>query len=263
VKLQACPLHRWQKSQQFSVAFATDAYSWAVDKTHEMDGLVDSIMQLITSLPLLSEFCITRTIDANYIPFGYINNIKKLSVHCLFQTSIPCMAKAIANSPGLEHLDISCGYWWAGAAIPYLNVLFPNISPDSPPLKLRHLGANRFRLRLDDGIMPHFRSLTSLEWINPVIDDNKSAAEFWRVLKSERMQLSTLKTSVMNDGLLEFLSSYQGMTNLRLVRILNEDSDRFTRKLFQVVLPHHADTLEILHITALIEGDWVGLLHPT
>jgi hypothetical protein len=67
----------------------------------------------------------------------------------------------------------------------------------------------------------------------------------------------------MNDDLLEFLSSFQGLTDLRLERITgncDEDLNRLANIFFQVALPRHTHTLEVLDINPIYEGDWVSLV---
>jgi hypothetical protein len=221
-------------------------------------------MQIIASLPLLSEFEITRNGDNAYPPLHYLKkNIKKLSVFGRPGDSIPGIAKAIANNPGLECLDLSSGEWRYPRAMPDLHDYFTD-SPHPPPHKLRHLGLSGIRLRLDERTIPLFRSLTSFEWVNINRTNNASAEDVWRTLKSEEeIRFSRLKTSSMNDSLLDFLSSSSskgGMTDIRLeylAEVNDEDSDRLARIFFQDVLPRHSDTLETLHINASYEGYWV------
>jgi hypothetical protein len=177
---------------------------------------------------------------------------------------IPRIAKAIANSPRLERLDISSNKWRIAETILHLHDVFTNITPDSLPLKLRHLGVSGIHLRLDEFTISPLRSLTSFEWVN-LMANNNSSAEVWRKFKSEGVQFSRLKTSSINDSLLDFLSSSQGMTDIRLVYVIgenDEDSDRLARIFFKDILPHHSDTLETLHINASDEGYWVSLPHP-
>jgi hypothetical protein len=143
-----------------------------------------------------------------------------------------------------------------------LQDLFAKIPPGSPPLKLQHLGVAGIYYGHDASIIPHLRSLTSLEWGGV---SGEPYVSIWQVLTSEGIRLSRLKTSSINDDLLDYLSLSlcQGMTDLRLkwetVRDDREASNRLARRFFQVALPRHADTLKVLRIEAAFEGDWVRL----
>jgi len=81
-------------------------------------------------------------------------------------------------------------------------------------------------MRLDARIIRHLHSLTSLQWVT-VQDDNyvNSTEELWRTLKTDGIQLAHLKTNQMSDDFLQFLSSYEGLRDLRLDRIWGEDDD--------------------------------------
>ena len=63
----------------------------------------------------------------------------------------------------------------------------------------------------------------------------------------------------MSDDLLQYLSSYEGLRDLRLDRISGDnDSNHLADTFFQEVLPRHKGSLEILHINAAYEGNWVS-----
>jgi hypothetical protein len=235
-------------------------------ETREPEWPIESIMRIIASLPLLSEFRNSHaTYEMIHTPLNYLKNLKKLSADGggYEYDAIPEVAAVVASSPGLVHLDFSSERYFDA---PRLQGLFANLSPDSPPLKLQHLGVRYIHLSVDANAIPHFRSLTSLEWVNLYHvrrgDYCESSPVIWPMLASEGIRLSKLKTTEMNDELLEYLSSFQGITDLHLEWVTgddSEDSDRLARHFFQVVLPQHADTLKVLIIDAAFEDDWVSL----
>jgi hypothetical protein len=235
----------------------------------ELERRTDSVMRLLASLPLLSEFSFSLT-TSNYqpllnLPFlNHLKNLKELSVKVRDNNVIPGIATAIANSPELQQLDFSYKQHYGYGEVPRLQDLFANIRPDSPPLKLRNLGATDIRLSVDASIIPHPRSLTSLELTGTIEED--SSVAIWQMLTSKGILLSRLVTNAMNDELLDYLSLLHGMTELRLVCVMenndnNDDSGRFARRFFQDVLPRQTDTLKVLYISAAHEDDWVGHFH--
>ena len=243
--------------------------SWSLDR--EPEWLANSIIETIASLPLLTEFTIKYSYRSEAYPsLHLLKNLTKLSVHGRsddFRGKIVTgVAQAIAGSPNIKHLDFDSDAWWGRGREHSLHDLFSNVSVDST-LKLQNLGLAGIRVGLDARTIRHLRSLTSLQWMrNVVIQDNNyvnSTEGLWHTLKTERIQLAELKTDQMSDDLLQYLSSYEGLRDLRLDRISgkdDDDSNRLADTFFQEVLPRHRGSLEILHIDAAYEGNWVSLL---
>ena len=239
--------------------------SWSLDR--EPRWLADSVIQTVASLPSLSEFTINYSYRSEqYTSLHHLKNLTKLTVRSrcdnFREKIVPGIAQAIANSPDLKVLDVDSGQW-GNEGVTTLHDLFSDVES---PLKLQHLGLARIGVGLDASILRHLQSLTSLEWMSTAFmkDDNyaNSTEEVWHTLGTEGIKLSRLETNLMSDGLLQYLSSYQGLRDLRLQRVSgndDNDSDRLANIFFQEVLPRHANSLEIFHINAAFEGDWVSL----
>jgi hypothetical protein len=172
-----------------------------------------------------------------HIPLKYLKNLKKLLVDGGEDEydAIPEAAAAVANSPKLKHLDFSN---WIYFDAPWLQGLFANIPTNSLPLKLQHLSVRYIHLSMDANTIPHLCSLTSLEWVNMYVlcsEYSMTSPAIWPMLASEGIRLSRLKTTEMNDDLLDYLISFQGMEDHHLEWVTgddNEDSERLARIFF-------------------------------
>jgi hypothetical protein len=230
----------------------------------EPEWLANAIIQTVASLPSLSEF----TIDYSFyyideIPTLHLRkNLTKLTVHGSgdrFAKIVPGIAQTLARSPDIKHLEVHNHYSWLTRTA--LHDFFSDI-PANTSLPLQHIGLSGIRMYPNASITRHLRGLTSL-----FVDEKyaHSTKGIWQALQTEGIQLAHLRTVDLNDALLQFLSSYQGLRDLRLDFVSgkdDDDSDRLAEIFFKDVLPQHADSLEILHIGAAYEGKWVSFSVP-
>jgi hypothetical protein len=215
-------------------------------------------MQAILSLPSLAEFGI-RIWTSNFssCQWHLLKDLRGLTIHCAVDTELEGFAQgivqAIANSPDLQQLEIT-NLKNQRQELLHLRDLLP--IPDTSPLKIRELCLGGDNLYFDSSAVLYLHSLTSLTWSS---NDFFQASEVWQAFRSEGICLSHLKTDMINDDLLEYLSSFQGPRELELETGFS-DVDGVAERFFQENLPQMSHTLECLSIHVYIANDWVWFL---
>lgn len=83
-------------------------------------------------------------------------------------------------------------------------------------------------------------------------------AEFWSMLKADRVQIRCLTVHQGDDALYEYLQSYSGLValNIDLRKSEKRDADLMAGIFWLCVLPKHARNLRSLSIQAPVEGDY-------
>jgi hypothetical protein len=181
------------------------------------------------------------------------------------------LAGLIAKSPQLVHLEVKLGHWGISRQTPTLHDVLNKV-PEDRPLRLTHLALNRIFVCVDSSTLPHLRSLVSLDLRNLCAPSNLtddvdltserreracSTSDICAILKRENIHL---KQVVVSDvGVFDYLCSYSGLETLDLCSMsFNnvKESNTFARKFYKLVLPHLADSLQVLKIQPEHEGRW-------
>jgi hypothetical protein len=169
----------------------------------------------------------------------------------------------IANNPGLSHLDIE-------ATLPNNDLpkvypppdIFALVSPQV--INLRSLGLSRVEFMMQDGsgIVPHLQSLESLRlqdysWTTRGIDwsgnpnPNPLAYRIWILLGNSGVNLRHIDVDMVDDTLLDYLSSSSGLETLR-ISFSYDSTDALSTalacRLFTSALPRHAKSLRSLFL---------------
>lgn len=200
------------------------------------------------------------------------------------------LSKAIAQNPGITLIDISGRNDGANPktnTFQSLHMLFRYIPATAPPLRLRRLRLKSFLLRLDRFTLPHLAHLTSLSLEDiddpfnrhldnecllknypEVIQERKrcgsSPGDIWKTLQAARIHLEKITVDDVSTSLLDYLSSYSGLTDLHMEPSGYVDaasSDAMAACFFQGPLESHAQSLQALRIKPHFEGLWCFGLH--
>ena len=183
------------------------------------------------------------------------------------------LAGLIAKSPQLVHLEVSLGYSTIiSPEIPTLHDVLRKV-PEDHPLQLTHLALNRTGICLDSSILPHLRSLVSLDLRNlpppsnlihddadlpsQTLERTCSTSDICAILKQEGIHLKHVLVS--DVGVFDYLCSYSGLESLDLCVIsfnTVEESNILARTFYRSVLPQLVHSLEVLKIQPKLEGGW-------
>jgi hypothetical protein len=162
--------------------------------------------------------------------------------------ALPEIAGAIGHSPELEHLEVRVIE--SRDDIGYKGDLFSELDC-SVMLKLQHVGFIDCLSSLPPTSLPHLRSLTSFHWIIPFhrysYTQRTTSQSVWQMFMEENITLSELLTSELDDDLMEYLRSFEGLRKLE-INVAHRDqwSSRFSDTFYDLVLPKHAHSLEVL-----------------
>ncbi|EKM83089.1 hypothetical protein AGABI1DRAFT_125568 [Agaricus bisporus var. burnettii JB137-S8] len=134
---------------------------------------------------------------------------------------------------------------------PALREFFSQIGQLKRPWKLQKLELKSVAVAPDDirAYIHHLKHLTFLEILRrPGSDKATNFGEIWDIFRRSGMALKGLSTDSPDDTLfLRYLSSYSGLTSLRLQALSYEYPDIVSQICVQV-LPNHAETLECLEL---------------
>ncbi|XP_006458563.1 hypothetical protein AGABI2DRAFT_141360 [Agaricus bisporus var. bisporus H97] len=162
------------------------------------------------------------------------------------------IAFLLSRCPGLTELALrdrpssQCGN-------PALREFFSQIGQLERPWKLQKLELKSVAVAPDDirAYIHHLKHLTFLEILRrPGSDAATNFGEIWDILRRSGIALKGLSTDSPDDTLfLRYLSSYSGLTSLRL-KASYKTPDIVSQICVQV-LPNHAETLECLELRCL------------
>lgn len=243
-------------------------------------------MDSLATLPYLEELRITLgggSVSA--LKLEQLTNLRKINISG-FSTDyrtiiIPGLRTLISNSPQLTHLDIDNHSQRAEYDTSTLHDLLGAVAPNSP-LNLTNLNLRGLCIKLDAGTIPHLRSLQSISLCNIIdtrqedlahLDDlpfreelvertgafSSSPQEIWDMFREEHICLTEIITDQVNEGLLQYLASYDGLKSLVLSARTTGNayaSNKLAVEFYNEVLPRHAPTLVCLDILPDHEGKW-------
>jgi hypothetical protein len=140
-------------------------------------------MQAVACLPELTELdVLSWSSHGARILFGLFVNLSKLSVawfpHKDALFFISQMATAIANSPHLRSLSVTCYGLSNGVHLPTLGELFAKLSSENP-LPLEHLHVGYMDATVDQVTLPHLMRLDSFRVSGLVFSLTTSNCLMW------------------------------------------------------------------------------------
>jgi hypothetical protein len=240
----------WWVLYNYIIAFVGSINKLSRNTVGEQRWLIESIWHSIASLPSLSN--VTLDFNTEEPPdLHLLRGLKKLSVaggYFVMQRALPKIAGAIGHSPELEHLEVRVIE--ARDDIKYKGDLFSELDC-SATLKLQHVGFIDCFSSLQPTSLPHLRSLTSFHWIVPPdrysYRQRTTSQSVWQMFMQENITLSELLTSELDDDLMQYLRSFEGLRKLEInVARRDQWSFRLSDTFYDLVLPKHTHSLEVL-----------------
>jgi hypothetical protein len=194
------------------------------------------------------------------IPLSLFTNLTKLSVQGRYGPFVISeIATVIANSSQLRslvvrYMDISYG----DIPLPTLSTLFAKI-PTNTTLCLEHLAVSSINATVDQVTLPHLMQLTSFDFR---VADADIAQSVWTSFRVNNIKLSNVKVGgVVTEETMVYLSSFSGLNKLNVDLEDSVSTEKVKKRLFEVVLPKHVQSLHTLDIIALSPEKWVRPLH--
>ncbi|KAF8628043.1 hypothetical protein AX17_006047 [Amanita inopinata Kibby_2008] len=178
------------------------------------------LSNVLLNLPSLTELQLSlrHHLDCFPMPFDQLvptmqklHNLRKITVFADTQCHRhpDWLKAAILHNPNLESLALygSIGHFC-------LSDLLEGVPADRP-LRLQHIRLSDYCYGLTTTVLPHIRSLTSLE-ISFIIKPVGEFDEIWRVLKREKIYLSKISTDCVSLAMFSYLSCYNGLTSFSI-----------------------------------------------
>jgi hypothetical protein len=192
-----------------------------------------------------------------------LSGLKKISLsgNCnnFHSDIIDGIAEAIAKSPDLVSLEVKLHIYNPEAT---LHDLLSKV-PQGSPLRLTHLVLAGMSVRMDSLTLPHLRSLVYLNSDFPFIDPTRRCASkipgIYAALNREKIHLNHVVVGMVDDVILDYLQSYSGLETLKVSPTTFStaaQSDAMSYRLYNSVLPKHADSIQVLDIQPSYEGRW-------
>jgi hypothetical protein len=206
-------------------------------------------MESIVAIRSLTDLRLDFGGDSNFIsPLHLLSGLRRITVKGDFNKNrILSLARAIAHSPELSHLDLKD---WRFCDIPSLNDLFGGeVTETSFPLT--RLSMDSWKVDLDEVILKHFKSLTSFTFRN--LDGG--GTNIWKVFLAEGIRLTELSTNAVSDELVEFVASSSGLRSLHLSILGSQRTDGTAERFFCYALPMHHHTLRSLDLSVKYESN--------
>jgi hypothetical protein len=180
--------------------------------------------QLLEALPSLTELDIT-------IPFNMagvaeqigltvarLRNLRKLTVRLWFrdhfgQQSLGWLKRAIAGNPNLTHLVLYQTRILPGLIS--LSDLFEDI-PSERPLRLQHIRLSSHYYQITPIMLPHIRSLRSLNVHFPFWHGADEIDSVWSTLQREKIYVSEIQTNRVTSRFLDYLRHFDHLVALSI-----------------------------------------------
>lgn len=145
-------------------------------------------------------------------------NLLKLTVRLWFrdhfgQQSLGWLKRAIANNPDLTHLVLYQTRILPGLIS--LSDLFEDI-PSERPLRLKHIRLSSHYYQITPTILPHIRSLRSLNVHFPFRHGAHEVDTVWSALQHEEIYVSEIQTSRVTSRFLEYLRHFNHLSVLSI-----------------------------------------------
>ncbi|KAG7090505.1 hypothetical protein E1B28_009618 [Marasmius oreades] len=221
----------------------------------DLGWATETIIQSLASLPLLTELTIDqnnwREEPALNLPLHHFRHgtLQRLSICTSYQDRdeyLSSLSIVLAHNPSLRHLGLTDS-WQFPSTIPLtFNELFQRQSI-LRPLRLESLQLIRWHVQLTPEVIPHLRSLRSLE----IPGHGESYLTVWKTLQTEKIHLRRISVSLPHAPLLDYLDTFTALEALIVSDagwLTQKEADRLARRFYQVVLPKHKASLKELSI---------------
>lgn len=199
-----------------------------------------------------------------FAAFKQFAGLRKISIMGGTKELCTHLGDAIVNCPNLSSLEAAGVSKFYSNTMPSLYDLLGGV-PKSQPLPLHHLALTNVYLNLDNAILLHLKSLTSLKLRNCFtphssleLEEQKSSSidHMWTTLRTSGIQLTSLDTDMMiNAELIRYIASYFGLERLQIDDI-PQLPNTLAAQFFQVSLPRHANSLIYISISPQFKGPW-------
>ncbi|KAG7100062.1 hypothetical protein E1B28_001847 [Marasmius oreades] len=223
---------------------------------------IETVTQSLASLPLLADLTISqrewRAEPSPNLPLHHFRRgtLERLLINTSYEDRdgyLSSLSILLAHNPCIRHLELL--EWQFPPTIPLVfNELFQR-QPIFRPLRLESL--HLFGWRLTPEVIPHLRSLRSLEFDGHAELPNLT---FWKTLETENIHLRRIVT-VPYAPLLDYLDTFSGLEVLAVLedRWHTEDlkeAEVLARRFYQVVLPKHKASLKELSFRSVGPNIW-------
>ncbi|KAF8166071.1 hypothetical protein K438DRAFT_2025199 [Mycena galopus ATCC 62051] len=222
--------------------------------TEESKWTTQTVHSFLGSLPL-DDFRLTAdeaSLNDFDCSFDRLIGLQKLTLSSSNAMTLKRISQSLShtirNSPEISYLSLES----TSSGSPFLYNIADLFHGLSQPLRLTELRLSQCNMRLDRGTIPYLHSLQSL-WLFG--EDSTT----WDCLRKEGIHLTELRTDIVADELIEYLSSYSGLEMLVIRagwREEAEESNRLADRFFGSGLPPHAHSLTTLSCYGTWEGRW-------
>lgn len=159
-------------------------------------------------------------------------------------------SRLICQNPDLVSLSID-GF----VADTTLDALVQHLPEHIGPLRISRLDMAAVGLTISAKMLRHFQQLTTLDLtkLQPELDD----AAFWHKLTT---QITKLGIRTLKDHHVDYLLSYKGVTELRVVEL---EKGLKSSRMFNEILPQHHQTLMVLELDGNYSSDAIFMTAET
>ncbi|TFK71983.1 hypothetical protein BDN72DRAFT_836910 [Pluteus cervinus] len=174
------------------------------------------------------------------------------SCKCRLGALTTALESILPSNPGLETLTLVCGC--NGTGYPIQHVFLPQMT-NLHSISMRGLNPTSISTLVPPGALRNIRHVDfqSDHWafnLDPL----------WKSMKAAGTTLESLSTAQVSLDLVEFIASFSGLNKLKLFNIQSGElssSEKITSTFWDIALPRHAPTLEMLSISWMIDVDHI------
>ncbi|KAF8814228.1 hypothetical protein BYT27DRAFT_7250270 [Phlegmacium glaucopus] len=227
---------------------AITTMSWQIGR-HEPLWAMEYIINELAAIPTL------RDINLNYLRYArHIGNLTTFSNLHKIRVRVDLgpggvileLGKLLAQCPALTDLDISIG--------DDMSQLFQFVDHAGKPLSLHHLSMDQLAVSPDcfKSAVRNFRCLQSLHLHRCSSSHSVgSRPTIWDILIEESIYIRNLSTDAVDDSLLRYLSSYEGLRKFSSIveyDLISSPNQVHPINILRAMIPHHAESLAELDI---------------
>jgi hypothetical protein len=235
------------------------------DVTWARQSITDAIvsLQFLRNLKLIFPKTVSWQLNTDLllVHLNQLSNLQKISIFGGGKSVIvDGVAEVIAKSPLLTHFEVNYHSW---VLLPPPQYFFAKRSP-MMPLHFSHVAVTGMEFCLDHRLLPHLRSLRSLELINIAPTNGirlRPLADIYKTLAHEHIFLSHIVIDDVFPEFLDYLSLYSGtLVELSILYLCKptpwEELDALAERFYGSVLPKHVESLELLKICPIFRCKW-------
>jgi hypothetical protein len=248
-----------------------------VIQPHDPPWTQTTVINALSSLSRLQDLQVTSICNRLlpiHLELDHLSGLKKISITADYThftpPTISGLARLIAKSPQLVHLEVNLGLCGMSQQAATLHELLRNVTEDCP-LRLTHLVLDRMSVCVDSFTLPHLRSLVSLDLRNlcaPNEDDFNRGQEqtdasltsdIYPILQREQIYPTQVIVSDIDNVVFDYLCSYSCLETLDLCSFCfntPKESNDFAHKFYNFVLPILSNSIQVLKIQPMYEREW-------